>query len=234
MSRTSSPPLPLSKVLEQLCFGGVGLDRVPVRKEEANTFLNPRLVLVPQDNEAGGRRRGRARGSSRVGGAGGGGGAGGAASAGGTGDNTPVENGTPSEWKKNSFLKKSMRGNMFLLLSIPGHGHANGGTESSCDSRDVSRASSIDREESNSNSAWPPPQQHQQQAGGSNSTSANSNSNNPSVVLNRDPDDYSVAVSSPPEPLSRRKPSRRAGSLLTNKRLKQSIKVCQGICLLIM
>ena len=122
---------------------------------------------------------------------------------------------------------------MFLLLFFSGHGHANGGTESSCDSRDVSRASSIDREESNSNSAWP---QHQQQAGGSNSNSAsaNSNSNNPSVVLNRDPDDYSVAVSSPPEPLSRRKPSRRAGSLLTNKRLKQSIKVCQGICLLIM
>ena len=233
MSRTSSPPLPLSKVLEQLCFGGVGLDRIPVRREEANTFLNPRLVLVPQDNEAGGRRRGRARGSSRVGGAaGGGGGAGGAASAGGTGDNTPVENGTPSEWK-NSFQKKYV-GKHDFCFSLPGHGHANGGTESSCDSRDVSRASSIDREESNSNSAWP--QQQHQQAGGSNSnsTSANSNSNNPSVVLNRDPDDYSVAVSSPPEPLSRRKPSRRAGSLLTNKRLKQSIKVCQGICLLIM
>lgn len=95
----------------------------------------------------------------------------------------------------------------------PAHpGHANGGADSS-DSRDVSRASSVDRDDGNSNSST-----------ALNATAGKDPAGADPIPPARDPDDY-AAVSSPPEPPTRRKPSRRAGSLLTNKRLKQSIKV---------
>ncbi len=175
----------------------VGIDSLN-RMLSSNSRVNLTTVTF-QEGDASGRRRGRARGRHH--GDKSGGSASGNGSGHGTGDSTPVENGERQQ------------------AGGGGQGHHNG-AESSCDSRDVSRASSVDREESNSNSnsAWPPQQ--------SNSSGQPRPQHSPPPVAsvpNRDYDDYPAVTS--PEPMARRKQSRRAGSLLTNKRLKQSIKV---------